>query len=124
MTPFASVALIRRNGTIIFRPPRKEQPGDISQARKTAARRWRASLASDEKLVKVLLMREVDGKLEVSERGDTRREWTAYRIEPARAATEPHLAALMAEIGVDPDLAPPAMPDVLIVNGIEYRRVA
>jgi len=124
MTPFVSVALIRRGNSIIFRPPRKEQPADVSQARKAASRHWRSSVASDERLVKVLVLREVAGKLEIGERGGVHASWTSFTIDPARAAGEPHLAACMAEIGVDPDDAPPAMPDVLVINGETYRRVA
>lgn len=123
MTPFVSVALIRRNGAIIFKPPRKERPDDLTQARKAATRHWRAVLASDDKLVKVIVMREVAGKMEVSERGDIHSPWTQYTLAPARAAKEPHLAASLAEIGVDPNALPPPMPDMIVINGETYRRV-
>lgn len=124
MTPYASVALFKRNGTIVFRPARKERPTDISQARKAAMRHWR-SVADKDKLLRVIVAREFGGKLEISERQDgTGREkpWTDFTADLSDAAREPHLAACMAELGIDPNEAPPPMPDVIVINGCTYRR--
>ena len=125
MTPYASLALIRRNGAIVFRPPRKERPDDITQARKAAFRYWRSSLTGDDVLVKVIVMREFAGNLEISERGasdDIRSPWTQYETNPQAEAKEPHLAACMAELGIDPSATPASVPDVLEINGFIYRR--
>lgn len=125
MTPYASVALIRRNGGIVFRPPRKERPDDITQARKAAFRHWRRSLATADVLVKVFVVREFDGKLEISERAsaDGRdKPWMQYGSEISTAAREPHLAACMSELGISAEDETPAVPDVLVINGHTYRR--
>lgn len=122
MTPFASVALFRRNGSVVFKPPRKESPSDITQARKAAMRHWSGSAANGDELVKIVVIRENSGVIEVSERQVNRREWVSYNAEPARTAKEPHLAAAMAELGIDPMSAPPSVPDTLIINGLVYRR--
>lgn len=125
MTPFASVALIRRNGNIVFKPPRKERPTDLTQARKAAARFWSGNLAEGDALVKVIVLREYSGRLEISERGHNSghdKPWVAYEAEIATAIKEPHIAAALGEIGVDPEDQPAAIPDVLVINGFTYRR--
>lgn len=121
MTPYASVALFRRNGSVVFKPPRKERPDDITQARKAAFRHWRSSLTGDDTLVKVIVVREFGGVFEIAERIPAERAWREYTASPA-SITEPHLAAIMAELGIDREAAPPTVPDVLIINGQTYRR--
>lgn len=120
MTPFASVALFRRAGSVVFKPPRKEGPTDATQARKAAMRFWRGNLATDDKLIKVILLREVDGKLEVAEAANGR--WVSFDRDIPGAMQEPHLAACLSELGIDAQAAPPVVPDVLIINGFTYRR--
>ncbi|RJT41986.1 hypothetical protein D3227_04720 [Mesorhizobium waimense] len=120
MTPFASVALFRRNGGVVFRPPRKERPNDATQARKAAMRFW--SGIHGEALIKVFLVREFAGKLELSERGPADALWKGYDREIRGAEAEPHIAACLIELGVDPNVAPPPLPDVLNINGFVYRR--
>ncbi|MDX8492891.1 hypothetical protein RFN29_15035 [Mesorhizobium sp. VK22B] len=122
MTPFASVALIRRNGTIVFRPPRKERPDDVTQARKAAMRFWAGHLAGGDVLVKVILVREFGGKLEISERGPNDTNWIGYDREIRGAEAEPHIAACLGELGIDASAAMPPLPDVLNINGFVYRR--
>ena len=122
MTPFASVALFRRNGEIVFKPPRKERPADLTQARKAAARYWTGNTASGDTLTKVILARESAGKLEISEREPRQRAWTSHVVEIAAAIREPHLAAAVDELGIDASAAPPPVPDVLVINGYTYRR--
>lgn len=121
MTPFASVALIRRDGEIVFRRPRKERPEIATQARKAAARFWTRSSREDA-LVKLVVLRERAGIIEIAERRAGERDWTEYTASPADAAREPHLAACLGEIGISADHAPPPVPDVLIINGFTYRR--
>lgn len=125
MTPFASAALFRRNGSIVFKPPRKERPEELTQARKSAARHWRSAATNGDVLVKVIVMREFAGKLEISERGHNSghdNPWVQFEADPLTATKEPHLAACMAELGIDATAAPPAVPDVLVINGQTYRR--
>ncbi|TIW56703.1 MAG: hypothetical protein E5V54_11330 [Mesorhizobium sp.] len=122
MTPFASVALIRRNGQIVFRPPRKERPADVTQARKAAMRYWAGHLATGDALVRVILVREFAGKLEISERGPADTNWKGYSREIAGAEAEPHIAACLGELGIDASAAMPPLPDVLNINGFVYRR--
>lgn len=124
MTPFASVALFRRDGKLTFKAPRKERPQEATQARKAAIRFWRGNLNDDDKLLKVIVLREVDGVLEISERGPGQlrdRAWVSFTIDVA-AAHEPHIAACLRELGIDPQAAPAPMPDVLVINGATYRR--
>lgn len=125
MTPFASVALIRRLNGVVFKPPRKERPTEVTQARKAAARYWRAGLVTGDTLVKLIVLREYAGRLQISERGHNNghdKPWVEYDMDVSAAVREPHLAACLAELGVDPARAAPPMPDVLEVNGIIYRR--
>ncbi len=125
MTPFASIALIRRDGAIVFKPPRKENPTTATQARKTANRYWRASVTGDDKLMKVIVVREIGGKLEISERAHNSgidKPWLQYEAEIAASSGESHIAACLAELGIDVASAPRAMPDVIEINGRTYRR--
>lgn len=125
MTPFASVALFKRAGKTNFKPPRKERPTAVTQARKSAIRYWRGNIAGDDVLSRVLVVREFAGSLEISERGPSTgadRPWTTYTVDMAKAAKEPHLAACMREIGISGDDVPVAVPDVLVINGFVYRR--
>lgn len=122
MTPYASIALYRRNGAIVFKPSRKEQPTSATQARKAAMRHWTSNTTTGDTLVKVIAVREFNGKLEVSERTPAERAWKQFTLDIADASKEPHLAACMAELGIDPTSAAVPVPDVLIINGETYRR--
>jgi len=122
---YASVALIRRNGAIVFRPPRKERPTDITQARKAAQRHWNASLANGDVLEKVVLVREFDGRLEISERARNagkEKPWVKFFLSTQVTENEPHIAACIKELGLNSYSGFPAIPDTLIINGITYRR--
>lgn len=123
MTPFVSVAVIRREGEIVFRRPRKERPETATQARKAAARFWSRTLASDDRLIKLIVLRERAGIIEIGERTSaTPGPWTEYTASVQEAYREPHLAACLGEIGIDATFAPPEVPDILIINGHTYRR--
>lgn len=125
MTPYASVALFKRAGKINFKPPRKERSTTATQARKSAIRYWRGNIGGDDVLTRVLLVREVGGQIEVSERGPATgadRPWMAYTVDMARALKDTHLAACMREIGVSGADVPVEVPDVLVINGMVYRR--
>ena len=122
MTPFASVALIRRDGEVVFRRPRKERPEIATQARKAAARFWNRMLKDGDALIKLVVLRERAGIIEIGERPTGERDWTEYTASPADAAREPHLLACLGEIGISADHAPPPVPDVLVINGATYRR--
>jgi hypothetical protein len=125
MTPYASVALFRRNGAVVFKPPRKERPDDTTQARKAAMRFWRGNLATGDALVKVIVLREFGGRLEISERASIAgkdKPWIDFDADITASLKEPHLAACIAELGIDPAKAAPEMPDTLEINGVIYRR--
>jgi hypothetical protein len=122
MTPFASVALYRRDGSIVFRAPRKERPDHTTQARKAAMRFWSGRAVNGDKLVKVIVIREYAGRLEIAERGPDDAAWKSYTAEIAVAAKEPHIASAIAELGIDAGDVPAPVPDVLIINGFTYRR--
>lgn len=126
MTPFASVAIFRtKGGKTIFKQPRKERPTNVSQARKAAMRYWRTCIGEGDLLHKVILVREINGQLSISERADTiGRElpWTEHTYDLREAPKLPHIAACMELLGVDPQKAPPPMPDVLEINGVRYIR--
>lgn len=121
MTPYASVALFRRDGALSFRPPRKERSGDMTQARKSAMRYWSGVTTNGDKLTKIALVREISGRVEISER-TTAGSWVRTDMEIAQAAKNAHLKACLAELGIDPQSAPPSVPDVLTINGFVYRR--
>ncbi len=125
MTPFLSIALFKRAGAVRFRPPRKEHGASITQARKAASRFWSGTLPDTDTLLKIIVAREIAGRLEISERDMTDgrdKPWVEYSQDVAHAAKEAHLAAILSGMGIDPASAPPPVPDVLIVNGFVYRR--
>lgn len=122
MTPFCSVALIRRDGEIVFRRPRKERPSIATQARKAAARHWNKALSPGDQLVKLVVLRERDGLIEIAERAPSTTVWADYTASAQEASKSPHLAACLGEIGVTGDFAPPPVPDTLVINGFVYRR--
>lgn len=124
-TPYASVALVRRDCALAFLPPRKEQPPELTQARKAACRHWAGRCRGD--LVKIILIREYDGKLEVSERGNKppkENPWKSYTRDLFAQDTEPHLKACLAELGINAYNSIPQLPDTITLNGIVYKRVA
>ncbi|MGJ5032290.1 hypothetical protein ACQR1I_36010 [Bradyrhizobium sp. HKCCYLS2038] len=125
MTPFASVALFRRDGATVFKAPRKEPSGHKTQARKSASRFWRGNIGGADVLTKIVLVQQSGSAIQIAERATVNgqdRPWVEYRLDHAEALKAPHLAACLAELGVDPSAAPPAMPDVLEINGVIYRR--
>lgn len=125
MTPFVSIVLFRRDGRVVFKPPRKERPDTATQARKAASRFWSGNLRDTDQLVKIIVLREIAGTIHVSERGtqrDNDRPWVEFEVDIATAAKEPHLAACLDELGLDQDTPPTTVPDVLVINGHTYRR--
>ena len=127
MTLFVSVPLFRRNGQSTYRAPRKEASGSSTHARKTAARFWNAAVREPDKLLKVFVVSADGYRVSVSERsftatGNRWNPWIEQIMTPVQAAAHPHLAACLAELGIDPSKAPPPMPDVLEINGVIYRR--
>ncbi len=121
MTPYASVCLIRRDGGTVFRRPRKERPTDATQARKAAARFWRRA-SKDDVILRIVLVRERGGVLEIAERASGERDWNEYTSSAADAMRQPHLAACMAALGVTEGTTPPTVPELLVINGRTYRR--
>lgn len=126
MTPFASVALFRRDGKLTFRAPRKEAPDSETQARKASARYWNGATRSPDKLVKTVLVRVRPGAaiVDVAERSmhRPREPWVTFALDTAEAVKQPHLAACLAELGVDIGAVPPPLPDTLEINGAIYVR--
>ena len=125
MTPFVSIALFRREGRQMFKPPRKEPFDNQTQARKAAARFWRGNIQEPDKLNKVVIVHAKGSTVCVAERpanASRDRKWVEFTMQTADAFEQPHLAACLAEIGVDPDRAPPALPETLEINGVIYRR--
>lgn len=125
MTLFASVALFRRDGGIVFKSPRKEPSQDKTQARKSASRFWRGNIAGPDVLTKIILVQCTGQLIYVAERatnGGKDRPWVEYHIDHATAAKALHLAACLAELGIDPAAAPPPLPETLEINGVIYRR--
>jgi hypothetical protein len=122
MTPYASVALIKRGNAIVFKPPRKERPTTPTQARKAASRFWRGSLDEGDTLAKIFVVREFAGRLEIAEQTHGLTGWTQYITASPDAAKHSHLAACMKELGIEPSAALPPVPDVLEINGFIYRR--
>lgn len=119
MPMFASVALFRRNGQMTYRPPVKRSHENVTQARKSAARLWNDAIRAPDKLHRIIVVAR-DGKgIHISEKVGG---WTEATMHPAEAAKQPHLAACLKELGIDPNAAPPPMPDVLEINGVIYRR--
>ena len=125
MTPFASVALFRRDGSTVFKAPRKEPNADKTQARKSASRYWRGNIAEPDGLTRIILVQVTGQLIYVAERaavGGLDRPWVEYHLDHAAAAKTPHIAACLAELGVDASAAPPPLPDTLEINGVIYRR--
>jgi hypothetical protein len=122
---YASVALFRRNGATVFKPPRKERQTELTQARKAAQRHWNASLAAGDVLEKVILVREYDGRLEISERARNagkEKPWVKFFLSTQVTENEPHITACIKELGIKSYSGFPSIPDTLIINGITYRR--
>lgn len=125
MTLFASVALFQRGGKIVFKAPRKEPNASRTQARKSAARYWRGNITEPDTLSKVILVQASGQTVTVSERSVNAgrdKPWTDIRLHPQEAAKQAHIAACLAELGVDPEAAPPPLPETLEINGVVYRR--
>lgn len=122
MTPFVSLPIVRINGDTTFRRPRKERPDDATQARKAAARFWNRTHPVGYDLLKVIVLRERGGIIEIAERRTGEIAWTEYTASVQEAVRQPELAAALAEIGIDAEFAPPEVPDVLVINGQTYRR--
>ena len=124
MTLFVSVPLFVRDGRLTYSHPRKEASDTSTQAKKAAARFWRNAIQEPAWLSKVLVTSVQKGVLAVSERVFNPKggHWVGHAIPLAEAAQQPHLAACMAELGVDLEALPPRMPDVLEINGVIYRR--
>lgn len=127
MTAFASVALFRREGQMTYRMPRKEAPDNETQARKASARYWNGVIRAPDKLVKTVLVRVRPGAadiVDIAERDMTRPRtpWVNFSLYTAEAMKQPHLAACLAELGVDVGALPPPLPDTLEINGAIYVR--
>jgi len=122
MTPFASVGIYANSSGTIYKGPRKERPLDLTQARKAAMRHWAKEERNNERLVRVVLAREINGMLEVSEKIPGERHWLHYDVVIQLIADDPRLMAILAELGIDQNAAPPPLPDVLVINGHTYRR--
>jgi len=123
---YASAALFRRDGRQTFKPPRKEASPISTQARKSAARHWANVINEPDRLLKVFTVCQDGALIRVSERAFTiqvpPRPWIEKQMTVQEAADQPHLAACLSELGIDPHKAPPPMPDTLEINGILYRR--
>lgn len=126
MTLFASVALFRRDGKLTFKSPRKEAPHTETQARKAASRFWNMAIRQPDKLTKTILVRVRPGSaiVDVTERDmiRPRTPWVTFAIDTAEAMKQPHIAACLAELGVDVGAVPLPLPDVLEINGAVYVR--
>lgn len=125
MTPFVSVILFKRDGKTRFKLPRKEQSTNATHARKAAMRYWNGTLAEGERFLKLVVVREEEGQLQVAERArnaGSDKPWITFPQHITSAAQEPHLAACLEELGIDQDYTPPMTPDVLVINGSTYRR--
>ena len=126
MTPFASIALFRREGRMTFKNARKEASDEGTQARKSAARYWNGYITDPDKLMKVIVGRVRPGSaiIDIAERSmlRPREAWVEYALDLTDAMKQPHLANLIAELGIDPATARPPLPDVLEINGAIYRR--
>ena len=121
MRAFATVALFRRNGVMTFRPPTKLVLDNLTQARKSAARHWQGVIREPDRLARIIVMHGDGQRMGISERSVAGR-WVETFIPATVAAEQPHLAACMKELNIDPGAVPPAMPDVIEINGVTYRR--
>lgn len=125
MTLYVSLALFRRASQDTFMPPRKEACDSLTQARKAAARYWTNRMTAGDKIQRIYVFSVSRGLIEVSEckpRDGRTNMWVNYMKQPGELAAEGHMAAALAELGVDVDRAPTPLPDVLEVNGVVYRR--
>ena len=128
MTQFASVALFRRNGQVTFRAPMKQIQENVTQARKAAARVWNGAIRAPDKLLKVIVMDAYDDgrRVTIHEKAFTSPSgrWVMTGMLATDAASQPHLAACLKELGIDPTdvRIEPVMPDTLEINGVIYRR--
>lgn len=125
MTLFASVALFKRNGGIVFKAARKEPNPNKTQARKSAARYWTGNIVEPDVLTKIVLVHSFGPLIHVSERATNSgrdRPWVEYQMQHADALKQTHLVACLTELGVDPQAAKPALPETLEINGVIYRR--
>lgn len=121
MTAFATVALFRRNGQMTFRQPVKHVQDNLTQARKSAARLWQGAIKATDKLARIIVVHGDAQRIGLSERTPAGR-WTETFIPAAVAAEQPHLAACLKELGINPEALPPPLPDVIEINGAIYRR--
>ncbi|MGZ2448311.1 hypothetical protein ACVIRO_001065 [Rhizobium ruizarguesonis] len=108
-----------------FVRPGKKAPTEGTQARKAAQRHWNGSLATGDILEKVVLVREFNGRLEIAERprnGRKENPWVSFCRDIDATENEPHIQACIKELGIKSysDLITP--PDILVINGITYRR--
>lgn len=125
MTLFASVALFKRGNGIVFKAARKEPNPNVTQARKSAARYWTGNIVEPDVLTKIVLVQVTGQLIYVAERATNSgrdRPWVEYHLQHADALKHSHIAACLAELGVDTTAAPPLMPETLEINGIIYRR--
>lgn len=125
MTLFASVALFRRKDGIVFKAPRKEPSAEKTQARKSAARFWSGNIIEPDVLTKIILVSTFGQLIHVAERAANSgrdRPWVEFNLQHAEALKQPHLAACLAELGVDPGAASVPLPETLEINGVIYRR--
>lgn len=125
MTLYVSLAVFKRGGQLTFRPPRKEAPDTLTQARKAAARFWAATIVDPDKIQRVYVLSVNRSLIEVSEckpSGGRSNLWINYAKQPGELAQEGHFAAALSELGIDIERAPAPLPDVLEVNGVVYRR--
>ena len=118
---FSTVALFRRNGQMTFRQPVKQVQDNITQARKAAARFWGGAIKEPDKIIRVVVIHGDAQRIYLSERTATGR-WVETVIPANVAAEQTHLAACMKELGIDHASAPPALPEVIEINGVIYRR--
>ncbi len=125
MTLFASVALFKRKGGIVFKAARKEPNPNKTQARKSASRYWTGNIVEPDVLTKIILVQCAGPLIAVSERatnGGRDRPWVEYQMQHADALKQSHIAACLAELGVDAAAAPSPLPETLEINGVIYRR--
>lgn len=123
---YASVALFIRDGKKTFKSPRKEQFTQQAQARKAAARYWRGRTIDPDRLDSVFLVRVERTYVSVAQRSRTAsigRPWIEHALTFEQAASMPHIAACLAELGIK-KTDDVGMPDVLEINGFTYRREA
>ncbi len=122
---YASVALFTRDGKKTFRQPRREPFTQQAQARKAAARYWRGRITAPDRLDSVFLVKVDRSIVSVAQRSRTAsigRPWTECTMTFEQAASMPHIAACLAELGARKSDV--GMPDVLEINGVTYQRAS